>query len=82
MATTLKSFDFNGAGCVTKYPWKEWQDGRVWKVQHGVDFRTPSNSFQTYLYNRASVQGMSVRATSLLEDGKQFVIFQFAGRAT
>lgn len=42
MAQRLLSYDWsrpNKSGTkVAAYPWQEWFDGSIWRIEHGVDF--------------------------------------------
>jgi hypothetical protein len=70
MAEILDDFDFNKG----KYPWKEWEDGKIRKAVKGVDFQTTPSTFQSTLGQRARSNGMRVQTERVGEDG---VVFQF-----
>lgn len=73
MAVVVESFPQSTAGGRRKYPWDQWQDGKIWKAESGVDFELPPNQFRSVLHNRATDTGSRCRTKI---DGK-FVVFQF-----
>jgi hypothetical protein len=58
-----------------KYPWDEWQDGRIWEIQgDGQDFTTSPRYMQTQLHVRARHIGRQV--TTRVRDSKITFTFQ------
>ena len=48
------------AGRPTKYPWTEWFDGGIWKLEQGVDFDPVAKNFQVSIRNTAKKMGYTV----------------------
>jgi hypothetical protein len=65
-------YDFTVRSTVpTKYPWDEWCNGKVWKVEEGTDFQMAAKSFRNYLHNVAknrSDRGIGLGVEDLSED--------------
>lgn len=45
---------------VSKYPWTEWFDGRVWELERGVDFTPVLPNFRNIAYSKAKSAGKSL----------------------
>lgn len=60
------------------YPWEDWFDGQVWRVEHGVDFMVSPRSFANIVRVTAYRKGFTIR-TRLDPDGVH-VSFQAAPR--
>ena len=74
MARVVKDdVQWRSRGSARKYPWADWTDGRVWRVVRGEDFTCEVLVFARGVYQRASRDGMRVRARV---DGDT-VTFQF-----
>jgi hypothetical protein len=56
-----------------RYPWRQWTDGRAWRVRRGVDFRCSITGFRSSLYMRALREKKKVKVSA---HGK-VVEFQF-----
>jgi hypothetical protein len=54
-ATRFKESATAGPGRPTLYPWHVWLDGKVWRLQRGVDFDIAPKSIQT-IARRAAAQ--------------------------
>ena len=78
MAETIEAFDFE-RGRRAKYPWKEWTDGQIWKVEQGVDFHCSPESLRYSVHGRARVLGRKAH-TAVVDD--KHVVFQFLGSKT
>ena len=77
MAVVLRNFPASASvGRPQKYPWEQWQDGRVWKARQGVDFSLTPARFRCILYQRANSYGRTCRTRI---DG-EYVTFQFQDR--
>lgn len=72
MAEVLEGYEFSpGRG---KYPWDQWTDGRVWKVEKGKDFSSKTRNFTCgILHAHARNSGKRVRVRKIGDT----VIFQF-----
>lgn len=80
MAEVVEDFTFTrpSSNRPEQYPWSEWLDGRVWKLEYGVDFEgADPNVFRNTVAAAAKRRGLSVR-TSLHgeEDGPRFLYIQ------
>ena len=62
MAEILDVFPYRKiGGRPSLYPWKDWFDGRIWKLTPGVDFSSSLKSFRVMVYERAARRGLRVR---------------------
>ena len=61
MAETLESFDFNGSGRRSTYPWDKWLDGQIWQLKIGEDFTCKVGSFQKAAGTQARKRGLRLR---------------------
>ncbi len=78
----LDGFDFaqRPVPATERYPWRQWTDGSVWRVERGQDYEVASRHLQAALYARATRDGLRVR-TRLVRDGdREAVVFQFTER--
>ena len=73
MAERIENFDFK-QGRRAKYPWHEWADGSIWKVEKGVDFHCAPESLRMSLHGRARFLGRKAY-TAVVDD--KHVVFQF-----
>lgn len=62
MAERLKSYEFSGVG-ITTYPWDEWLDGSIWRLEKGRDFECRYNSFRSHVHVEAKKRGLRVRTS-------------------
>lgn len=58
MSKILDDFDF---GARQPLPWGEWLDGRIWQLEHGVDYTIKPASLVATAYKRAAERGGKVR---------------------
>jgi hypothetical protein len=63
MAEVLKKFEFEMRGRPTKYPWDRWLDGRIWKLERGVDFQPEPQNFRQCVYSAAYSRNKRVRVS-------------------
>lgn len=78
MAERLTEYDFDAkAPHVSKYPWDQWTDGSIWKVESGKDFTCKVETFRTLLTQRATDSGLSVKVRFEKEAKKTWIVFQF-----
>jgi len=73
MAKKLKDFTFSDRSGNRRYPWEEWSNGEVWRVEEGKDFVVRSSSFVQAAYQYARRCGKKVR----VQQGGDHVVFQF-----
>jgi len=75
MAEKLAEFDWNPPkrGRPPKYPWKQWLDGGIYKLEYGIDFDISVKSFRNSLKAAEKRYGVQVRSMSF-EKGKILVI--------
>lgn len=59
-----------------KYPWEQWQDGKVWQLVRGEDYTLPDLTMQKCIQTRAARVGMKAN-TSRNEEG---LVIQFHPR--
>jgi hypothetical protein len=74
MATILKSFDWSKTsknkteGRSVSYPWDEWLDGRIWRLEPNEDFDGPPVSLERTIRTTANRRHLKVRIR-ITEDG-------------
>lgn len=69
MAKKVQDFDFSRSGSrPTKYPWEEWLDGSIWRLEKGEDFDVDTESFRSSVGTAADRLGKVAR-TAVPEDG-------------
>lgn len=74
MAEVMDSYEFRHYGRGrSKYPWDEWLDGRVWKLERGKDYSVSEHSMDSQLRSaaRKRVGNMQIKM------GIGFLIIQF-----
>lgn len=55
----------------TIYPWDEWLDGSVWRLNPGEDFKCALPSVRLYAYRAASERRVKVRTS---KDGDSLLV--------
>jgi uncharacterized protein YlaN (UPF0358 family) len=60
-----------------KYPWAEWLDGQIWRLERGVDFTCSLTLIRQKIYQQSLQHGGSATVAKLVSDGKEYVEFQF-----
>ena len=65
MATVLRSFDWARTGRqqdsrTVAYPWDDWLDGRIWRLDPGKDFTCPPKSLESVIRTTANRRGVRV----------------------
>lgn len=69
MAEILPEFPpQNRRGCVAKYLWDEWLDGKVWKLTAGVDFRISVKAMQSSLGYLRRTRNIKIRTAIFGDD--------------
>ena len=71
---TLDEYDFRQMGRSPKYPWREWMDGRIWKIVKGKDYTISTQQMRNSMRDAAKKHGKSIR-TEVVDDGKA-IVFQ------
>ena len=69
MAEVLDSYDFGASA--GRYPWDEWLDGQIRKLEHGTDFDVKPTSFLTTAKKQANKAGKTLKSRT---DGNDVVI--------
>jgi hypothetical protein len=71
MAEVLEDFSFTSRaeGFPVRYDWDAWLDGRVWKLQHGVDFTISLANLRNSVFVAASKRNLKVRTTTNKDEG-------------
>ena len=75
MAEQLKNYDFEARPGARLYPWKDWENGSIWKITRGEDFEIERDSMRTSLYVRA--RGLDGRSVRVSNHGDEDLVFQF-----
>jgi hypothetical protein len=81
MAQRITAFPITDGPVRRRYPWDDWLDGSVWKLQAGVDFDADVDQFRNRCYTMAARRELSVRTTKVIEGDDIFLVFQFYGHA-
>ena len=50
-----------GSGSKSKYPWDEWFDGKMRKLQHGVDYELETRNMQRGILKKARQRNVRIR---------------------
>ncbi len=61
MAKKLTEYEFGKAKF--KYPWDQWLDGKIWRLEHGTDFQGEVESMRVNIYTAAKRIGIKVRTS-------------------
>lgn len=66
MAEKLRTFDFDKPSEITSsekrsYPWEQWLDGDIWRLEQGEDFDTHPLMMERIVRTRAVTRGAKVR---------------------
>ena len=77
MAEILDNFEFNKRGRGPSYPYHEWFNGQIWKLEEYTDFTCKPTSMRSALYMAAAKRGFDLN-TSIGKDsyGINYVIVQ------
>lgn len=79
MAEILDNFEFAKGGRRSDYPYDEWFDGRIWKLEERTDFDCKPMSLRSALHAAARKRNLEL-STSIVNDshifGYQYVIVQ------
>lgn len=59
MAEVVDSFPL--AGYARKYPWESWKDGRIYKLERGVDFQSSPRRFVHAAHRHAEEHDCKVK---------------------
>lgn len=74
MAEPLEAYEFSQRGPQgSKYPWAEWLDGRIWRLDRKADFpKSKAKSLVQSIYREAKERGLKARVT--IEDDNTIVM--------
>lgn len=77
MAEILDNFEFAKRGRGSSYPYDEWFNGQIWKLEEMTDFDCKPTSLRSALYMAARARNIELN-TSLGKDsyGINYVIVQ------
>jgi len=77
VAEILDSFEFAKRGRGSVYPYHEWFNGQIWKLEEWTDFDCKPSSMRSALYMAAAKRGFDLN-TSIGKDryGINYVIVQ------
>lgn len=61
MANRLTTYDFSKPSNITtqdrmSYPWDQWFDGSIWRIEQGVDFKTHPLMMERIIRTRATAR--------------------------
>lgn len=79
MATRLETYDFSGQSSISNaedrmtYPWNEWFDGSIWRIEQGVDFKTHPLMMERIIRTRAT--GRKVKIV-LRHEPSGYIVFR------
>lgn len=65
----------------SKYPWAEWLDGSIWRLEKEKDFANEAKAFRTIAFSSARRMECKLR-TSIKEEGGKEVIYLQAYKPT
>jgi hypothetical protein len=57
----------------SKYPFDEWFNGKIWRLDAGEDFSSAPETFRTTLSKTARARGIKIR-TAMVNDKKSIVV--------
>lgn len=82
MAKVLKDFNFGSAGKRGRpalYPWGEWLDGQVRRIEPGKDFGCTAATMLTQIYNKSkALDGKAHVHVEKKDDGEaKAIVFKF-----
>lgn len=60
MAEVLKNFEFNRSERHS-YPWKDYFNGKTWKLKKGTDFYCMVGNFRSAAYQAAARHGVRIQ---------------------
>ena len=77
MAEILEDYEFVKSGRGASYPYHEWFNGQIWKLEEWTDFDCKPTSLRSALYEAARKRGFDLN-TSIGKDsqGMSYVIVQ------
>lgn len=77
MAEILDNFEFAKRGRGPSYPYHEWFDGRIWKLEEYDDFDCKPVSLRSALHTAAKKQNLKLKTTIGKDSyGSNYVIVQ------
>lgn len=66
MANRLATYDFTNSSTISNaqdrmmYPWDEWFDGSIWRIEQGVDFKTHPLMMERIIRTRATARKVKI----------------------
>ena len=79
MATILRKYDFSHPSKLTQnearkssYPWPDWFDGRIWKLEEGDDFTTHPLMMERIIRTKASTVGAKLKLRHEARNGEMW----------
>lgn len=66
MAERLATYDFTNSSTISNaqdrmmYPWNEWFDGSIWRIEQGVDFKTHPLMMERIIRTRATARKVKI----------------------
>ena len=76
MAEILPTHDFGQGGKHSKYPWKQYTDGQIWKLTQGVDYTCTTESFKQAAYSWSKRHDLKLRIHMDKQSSYQAVVLQ------
>ena len=68
MAEVLEDYDFPRAGRQPNYPYDQWFNGQIWKLQYMIDFECQANSLRQCFYGAAKRRGIRVKVSVMINN--------------
>lgn len=77
MAEILNNFEFAKRGRGSSYPYDQWFNGQIWKLEEMTDFICKPTSLRSALYMAARVRNIELNTSLGTDrDGLNYVIVQ------
>lgn len=85
MSERLTHYDFSKPSIITasdrmNYPWDEWFDGGIWRIEQGVDFKTHPLMMERIIRTRATARKAKIVLRHEPRPGTQdpfgYIVFQ------
>ena len=85
MAERLATYDFTNSSIISNaqdrmtYPWDEWFDGSIWRIEQGLDFKTHPLMMERIIRTRATARKAKIvlrHEPSLRSDPFGYIVFR------
>jgi len=84
MSERLTTYDFSRPSAITSsermnYPWDDWFDGSIWRIEQGVDFKTHPLMMERIIRTRATARKAKIvlrHDPRSAEDPFGFIVFR------